>query len=383
MKKETGRPEGYRSAGNNKEANQMTSMERRDVEDEMLYQFSQVSTKEQYQKAVDAFNSMDDAQFEEFYTRYMEKAEKVTTWKEYHARVEEMRRANGVTEHNSALNSVYARFLDEEGNRELWSKINETNPSDRVTLTFDDIKQLNRLWHERTPAADAGTPADILISGSIPLTDMELSIKGKDSPIDTYRIVIFKNYQQIITENKEARVGALIIYLGPRQIACPLFVMHGINGINFVDDIGHIGLTEKMIREKKIAVNALLKMAGFVMNAWYGVMIALLHPVVKDVFRKGAKQKVKTASIDDKGNRKRIVRYVKQRYIGTEKLIDAITGGGRSRTYHALVWHVVGHWRRLPSGERTFVKPYWKGAMRNLKKNLDEVERQLVLPKEE
>ena len=267
MKKETGRPEGYRSAGNNKEANQMTSMERRDVEDEMLYQFSQVSTKDQYQKAVDAFNSMDDAQFEEFYTRYMEKAEKVTTWKEYHARVEEMRRANGVTEHNSALNSVYARFLDEEGNRELWSKINETNPSDRVTLTFDDIKQLNRLWHESTPAADAGTPADILISGSIPLTDMELSIKGKDSPIDTYRIVIFKNYQQIITENKAARVGALIIYLGPRQIACPLFVMHGINGINFVDDIGHIGLTEKMIREKKIAVNALLKMAGFVMNA--------------------------------------------------------------------------------------------------------------------
>ena len=34
----------------------MTSMERRDIEDEMLYQFSQVSTKDQYQKAVDAFN---------------------------------------------------------------------------------------------------------------------------------------------------------------------------------------------------------------------------------------------------------------------------------------------------------------------------------------
>ena len=43
MKKETGRPEGYRSAGNNKEANQMTSMERRDVEDEMLYQFPEGS----------------------------------------------------------------------------------------------------------------------------------------------------------------------------------------------------------------------------------------------------------------------------------------------------------------------------------------------------
>ena len=93
----------------------MTSMERRDIEDEMLYQFSQVSTKDQYQKAVDAFNSMDDAQFEEFYTRYMEKAEKVTTWQEYHARGEEMRRPNAVTEHKSAQNREYRRFLDEEG----------------------------------------------------------------------------------------------------------------------------------------------------------------------------------------------------------------------------------------------------------------------------
>ena len=105
--------------------------------------------------------------------------------------------------------------------------------------------------------------------------------------------------------------------------------------------------------------------------------------VVKDVFRKGAKQKEKITYIDEKGNRKRIVRYVKQRYVGTEKLIDAITGGGQSRTYHALVWHVVGHWRRLPSGQKTFVRPYWKGAMRSLKRNLDEVERRLVLPEEE
>ena len=335
----------------------MTSMERRNIEDEMLYQFSQVSTKDQYQKVVDAFNLMDDVQFEEFYNAYMEKAEKVTTWKEYRAKVEEMRKTNGVTEQNTALNSVYARFLDDESNRELWSKINETNPSDRIMLTFDDIHQLNRLWHESTPVADTGAPADILISGNIPLTDVELSIKKENSPIDAYRIVIFKNYQQIISENDAARIGALIIYFGPRQIACPLFVMHGINGI--------------------------IKMAGFVLNAWYGVMIALLHPVVKDVFRKGAKHKEKVTSIDAKGNRKRIVRYVKQRYIGTEKLIDAITGGGQSRTYHALVWHVVGHWRRLPSGEKTFVRPYWKGAMRNLKRNLDEVERQLVLPKEE
>lgn len=361
----------------------MTRMERRDIEDEMLYQFSQVMTKEQYQEAVDAFGLMDDAQFEKFCSAYMEKAEKVTSWKEYQAKVEEMRRANGVTDQNSALNSVYARYLDDGRNRELWSDINGTNPSDRITVTFDDIKQLDRLWHESRPSADAGTPADILISGSIPLTDVELSIEREGFPADVYRIVIFKDYQQIIAENEEACVGALISYLGPRQIACPLLVMHGTNGISFVDEIGHIGLTEKMIREKKIPVNTLINMAGFVMNAWYGVMIALLHPVVKDVFRRGAKQKEKVISIDDKGNRKRIVRYVKQRYIGTEKLIDAITGGGRSRTYHALVWHVVGHWRRLASGGKTFVRPYWKGAMRDLKRNLDEVERQIVLPREE
>lgn len=361
----------------------MTNRERRNIEDELLYHISQVSTKDQYQKMVDAISSMDDVQFEEFHKVFMTRAVEVSSWKEYHAKVEELRKAHGVTNENSAMNSVFVRFMNDERNKELWSKINETNPSDRITLTFDDTKHLKRLWNESSPAADAGTPADILISGNIPLTDVEISIKEENAPVDTYRIVIFKDYQQIIEENEEALVGALIVYIGPRQIALPLFVMHGVNVIAFTDDVGHVGLTEQMIREKKIPVNTLFKMAGFVLDAWYGTMIALLHPVVKDVFRKGAKQKEKITYIDEKGNRKRIVRYVKQRYVGTEKLIDAITGGGQSRTYHALVWHVVGHWRRLPSGQKTFVRPYWKGAMRSLKRNLDEVERQLVLPEEE
>lgn len=361
----------------------MTNIERKKAEDEILYQVSQVSTMGQYQEVADAFMRMNDAQFEEFYNSYMSQVEVIPTWKEYQARVEETRKANGVTNENSAMNSVYALFMDDKSNRKLWARINETNPSDRISLTYDDIQQLNRLWHESTPKADTGVPADILVSGSIPLTDVEISIQDDSSPVDAYRIVIFKDYQQIIAEDKEARVGALIVHLGPRQLAFPVYVMHGVNGIVFTDYVGHVGMTEKMLREKQMPVNILLQLSSYVMNAWYGVMIALLHPVVKDAFRKGAKQKEKITSIDEKGNRKRIVRYVKQRYVGTEKLISAITGGGQSRTYHALIWHVVGHWRQLASGEKTFVRPYWKGAMRGLKRNLDDVERQLVLPEEE
>ena len=190
-------------------------------------------------------------------------------------------------------------------------------------------------------------------------------------------------FQKIIAENKEARVGALIMYIKHVRLALPLYVMDGVNGIVFTDYVAHSGVTDKMIMQSEMPVSMMLRMAVFVMNAWYGVMIALLHPVVKDVFRKGAKQKEKTTLTDDAGNKKRIVRYVRRRYVSTDKLVDAITGGGQSRTYHALVWHVVGHWRQLPSGKKTFVRPYWKGVMRSLKRNLDEVERQLVLPKEE
>lgn len=361
----------------------MTKTERKNAEDEILYQVSQVSTNDQYLKTVAMFRAMNDTQFEEFYDHYMGSVEEITSWKEYRKRVDEARKANGVTEENSAMNSVIVQYMSDEANREMWSKINETNPSDLVALKWDDIKQLNRLWHESAPDDQAETPADILLSGSIPLTDVEISFADDDSPYNTYRIVIFKDYQKIIAENKEARVGALIMYIKHVRLALPLYVMDGVNGIVFTDFVAHSGVTDKMIRQSKMPVSMMLKMAMFVMNAWYGVMIALLHPVVKDVFRKGAKQKEKATLTDDAGNRKRIVRYVRRRYVNTDKLVDAITGGGQSRTYHALVWHVVGHWRQLASGKKTFVRPYWKGAMRSLKRNLDEVERQLVLPKEE
>ena len=364
----------------------MTSVERKETEEELLYQFSQVSTAEQYQKVADAFKLMDDSQFESFFNTYSSKAVKVDSWKEYRTKIAEMRRANGVTDENSALNNVYVKFLGDEDNREIWSEINATSPSDLITLTWDDIMQLQRLWHKDAPddiAIGAETPADIFFTGSVPLTDVEISVKRGDDPNAIYRIVIFPDYREIIAANEEARVGALILKVGPAQMAYPLYVMQGINGIAFVDNAGHIGLTEEMRRRMKMPISVLTEMAGFIMNVWYGVMIALLHPVVKDVFRKGGRQKEKETVTDARGNKKRIVRYVRRRIVNTDDLTAAITGNGKSRTYHALIWHVVGHWRQLPSGKKTFVKPYWKGALRSLKRNLDDVERQIVLPEEE
>lgn len=364
----------------------MTSIERKETEQELLYQFSQVSTAEQYQEVVDAFKQMDDSQFESFYNTYTSKANKITTWKEYHAKVAEMRQANGVTNENSALNNVYAQFMEDEDNREFWSEINATSPSDLIALTWDDIIQLQRLWHKDAPedkAVGAETPADLLFTGSVPLTDVEICIRDSSAPDATYRIVIFPDYRRIITENEEARVGAVVLKVGPAQLACPLYVIQGINGIVFVDGTGHNGMTEELRRKMKMPISVLTEMTGFVMTVWYGVMIALLHPVVKDAFHKGGRQKEKETDTDARGNKKRIVRYVRRRIVNTDELTAAITGNGKSRTYHALVWHVVGHWRQLPSGKKTFVRPYWKGALRSMKRNLDDVERQLVLPEEE
>lgn len=107
------------------------------------------------------------------------------------------------------------------------------------------------------------------------------------------------------------------------------------------------------------------------MELWYGIQIALLHPQLKLLFQKPVREKIYTRK--GKGrDRKRVVKYVRKHYITPEDIDEALYGHGhRDFERKTMAWYVIGHWRQYKNGTRKFINGYWKGPLREMKRNLD------------
>lgn len=105
---------------------------------------------------------------------------------------------------------------------------------------------------------------------------------------------------------------------------------------------------------------------------WYGIQIALLHPQIKMLFQNPIKEKQYLREGKGKG-RKRIVKYIRKHYITAEGIDEALYGKGhRDFKRKTMAWYVIGHWRQYKNGTRKFINGYWKGPLREMKRNLDD-----------
>ena len=78
-----------------------------------------------------------------------------------------------------------------------------------------------------------------------------------------------------------------------------------------------------------------------------------------------------------KNGKKRPLRYIKRHIINADDFTEKLHGN-RSFQRHTLVWYVIGHWRAYSNGKKVFIKPYWKGALRDTK-SANAREREIVL----
>ena len=104
---------------------------------------------------------------------------------------------------------------------------------------------------------------------------------------------------------------------------------------------------------------------------WYGIQLALLHPSVKEVFSNPKITKVHER-IGTGKDRKRRTRYVRTHTIN-EGDIKAKNSLGNSHIHRkTLAWWVIGHQRHYKNGKTRFINGYWKGPLREAKRNFDE-----------
>lgn len=361
-----------------------TKMPREQAVKELMYGFRQTLTADQYEQLEAGMLAMPDHVFFQMIAEaanYVE--QRPISPKEYTKMMMDIGRAFGVTYQNSALNKLPADFLHPERSDELWKEICRTNPSDTICLKKADDIAICDLWQKGCSLPEGTIPSDLFFAGKIPLMDCEIVVDETEDPdgvVCKYRVVIFPDYQERITEavGDTVYVGAVIAFLNGYTFFMPIGVCEGVN-VMMTGPFGYHNVPDgllKLCKESWTQMDA-MKMGYQFLITWYGIQVALLHPTVKEVFRHPRTEPVCSGS--GKKDGRRVVRYMRKHVINAADINTAAYGTGREYERHTLVWYVIGHWRNYASGKRVFIQPYWKGALRHLKMSLDGRDREIIV----
>jgi hypothetical protein len=364
-------------------------LDREELTSFWLRSWASIATKEQYEAFKKMVEAMTDNELSKFVECLAKRAGKEITVKDFYATQKKL--AERLSNEKTALGQVEPEFLNEEKNKNLLENIRRSRPSDSITLTSKQDKLLIDLWEDtgNKPKGRVFIPSDLFFTNTIPLLDCKIIVDERDiGGIECKsRVVIFQDYEERIRqsgENDITNVGAVVFPMETKTavygaITCPLYVVRGFDSILF-GKFGWIGLQPELREfwKKRVSLETVSKMFGSMMETWYGIQIALLHPKVREVFAHPKTEKEEGENRPSKKKRKRAVRYIKKHIVGTEELETKIYGESKKKR-HALVWYVIGHWRTYKNGTKVFVRPYWKGELRELKMNLEDREREIAI----
>lgn len=259
-----------------------------------------------------------------------------------------------------------------------------SSPSDCISITAKTDQMLIDLWTFDKPKFHT-IPTDLLFSKTIPIWDMIIRIDEQElgMGIAEARICIFKEVVEAMLAYQMAVpvvVGCIswkMPIMGMGNVLIPLFAEWGIDSF-LTAPYAYWDGDERFEQSfyDNVPVIRVMRYLMDIMSTWYGIQIALLHPQIKNCIRRGGKEKVKYSGKRKDGNVVRITEYIKRKYIGPEDFQKA--AGDKKYTRHCLAWYVCGHWRAYKDGRKKFIQGYWKGLLREARKNFDEGRTRLI-----
>lgn len=288
-------------------------------------------------------------------------------------------------------------IVPENESLDFWHDINNSAPSDIIKLTWKEDDKLCSFW-KRNEQDDFLIPSDLFFSGTISLMDCEIEVNENGRPDMygfgqrcLYRVTVFDDYEDRITfapEEGAVFVGAITYEVAQDSyLIIPLMVAKGVDvmpaplrvGIYQKPGARKIDRSSVSIKVKEIAGTIYAFMA-----TWYGIQIALLHPTIKEVFQHPVKEKANSSSNHISDFKRRVAKYIKRHSITESEIEGAINKlAMQPRQRKTLVWYVIGHWRQYKDGKKVFVNGYWKGVLRETKRNLDEGRERIILTPQE
>lgn len=293
----------------------------------------------------------------------------------------------------------YAPQTNEEWYEGIVKFCKMSKPSDRVCLNSKMDDKLYEIWksrsvipegvtHNKGTAGMHGIPADIIFANTIPLKDCEIwvdeSDQSKDGILCKYRVVIFDTLDYLLTLVKKFEeegvfekrepflVGATIIELPQSRLYLPIFVEYGndftLLGAPFVLRNGKCMDARKVLGIDSVDLNYFGTLGNQFLLTWYSIQISLLHPRIKEGYHTDDPS-VRNAKKKKSKQTKRHTKLIRRLYLDEDVLDRETTSNSINRK--TLVWYVCGHFRHYKSGKIIFIQPYWKGALRKVKQNLD------------
>ena len=303
-------------------------------------------------------------------------------------------------------NTNKIKFLSETENQAVLKRITRKHPSDVIELSHENDKKLVAMWTKGMGIKEGQThvlPSDIFFAHTIPLMDCRIIIETQSGEEVKLRTVIFDDYIKHIEDAQNGdmvEVGAMLIEDEDQNaLITVLKVLKGENILFLATSHGYRGI-KKEDRERianVVTEESIIKLWFPCAQTWYGIQIALLHPIIKQVFSK-PQRAAQTKSKPRKNAKKKkqtTVTYTKQHNMRSIDLDDYFYGQAQQTTAgqnlgtgtkikrQALLWYVIGHWRNKGKPNQKFIQGFWKGALRNLKQDMPEPNRKREIAQEE
>ena len=186
--------------------------------------------------------------------------------------------------------------------------------------------------------------------------------------------MIFPNYQNLISNNDNSddpvTIGAIVSYFDYGSIVTTIDVLKGSDYVMSGIELGYKNISENTKKRisSNLKVTEIQSVMSNILSAWYGIQISCLHPTIKEVFSKGRTSVLEDAnkrSNSNNKNKKKKIKYIKRHYITIDDINDKLNNNSYNRK--SLCWYVTGHWRTYKNGKKVFIKPYWKGILRESK----------------
>lgn len=281
--------------------------------------------------------------------------------------------------------------LVREDNEIFWKKAEETIPSDEIIFeTHEDYKKIGTFWMP-PDYKSRGTPADLVFSKTIPITDMifhfkEFAFEEDESPVSaTFRVFLYNNWKEIadMVRTKAdtlAVIGGIIPKFSwsnskkkkKRKESCVAFPICIASEADFLlaFNMAYKNVPREAVRI--FSIKDIHMWNTLILNTFYGVQLALLNPITEKVIAKQKEHPIstRTFTIGKKQKERKIV-YVKKYYIHEGDITRAIDDY-RTHNMRCPLYYVIGHKRHLRSGKVIWINGYWKGPERHKMQHLNE-----------
>ena len=241
--------------------------------------------------------------------------------------------------------------------------------------------EVKTFWKDRVEALPPENEiyADILLSGITPVYDvlLETTTPKKRGEILYGRVMIRPDMLEMSDQlSGEIYAGILMLYTEIIKYIIPFKVSGKSDYIVFPDEYGIVASSQE---EADFYMNSpdIVKLYDIsnwkeYMEMWYGTMWVILHPIARHIIRKNSESTSSDSFDVDvqapvSSDGPTIIKYVKTVIITEEdfKRVESAI-----RKIKKDCWPVTGHWRNQPTKKgyvRKFIKPYWKGPLRDLK----------------